>query len=123
MLLILSIAQGNAWGHNVKVPFLHGIEVHVRLLIAVPLLIVAELIVHQRMRNFVPEFIDRGLIPDSQRPKFDQAIASAVHLSNSSVAEVLLIAFVYSVGVLVIWRSQVALELSTWYGTEVPGSW
>jgi hypothetical protein len=42
-------------------PFLHDVEIHVRLLIALPLMIVAELIVHQRMRPVVAQFLERGL--------------------------------------------------------------
>ena len=38
-LLLLSIAEGHAWGDRVRLPFLHDVELHVRLLIALPLLI------------------------------------------------------------------------------------
>ena len=62
-------------------------------------MILAELIVHQRMRPVVRQFLSRGLIPDAARAKFDAAIASAMRLRNSIAAEVLLIAFVYVVGV------------------------
>ena len=64
-----------------------------------PLLIVAELVVHRRMRPMVRQFLERGLIPDAARPTFDAAIASAMRLRNSIWAEVLLIALVYVVGV------------------------
>src|SRR4029078_1972132 len=43
-LLVLSIAEGRAWGDSVKVPFLFDVDVHARLLLALPLLIVAELV-------------------------------------------------------------------------------
>jgi hypothetical protein len=49
-LLFLSIAEGRAWGESVKLPFLMDVEVHAKFLLALPLLIFAELIVHQRMR-------------------------------------------------------------------------
>ena len=52
-LLALSIAEGRAWGDSVKVPFLFDVDVHARFLLALPLLIVAELVVHQRMRVVV----------------------------------------------------------------------
>jgi hypothetical protein len=47
-LLALSIAEGHAWGDSVKVPFLFDVDVHARFLLALPLLIVAELVVHRR---------------------------------------------------------------------------
>ena len=92
-----------------------------RLLFALPLLIVAELVVHQRMRPVVGQFVERGLIPDAARAQFDAAIASAMRLRNSITAEVLLIAFVYVVGVGFIWRTQVALDVASWYGVPVDG--
>ena len=91
-LLLLSVAEGHAWGDSVRLPFLHDVELHVRLLLALPLMILAELVVHQRMRPVVGQFLDRGLIPDAARAQFDAAIASAMRLRNSVVAEVLLIA-------------------------------
>jgi hypothetical protein len=52
-LLALSITEGHAWRGNVKVPFLFDVDVHARFLLALPLLIVAELVVHHRMRLVV----------------------------------------------------------------------
>ncbi len=40
-------------GDSVKVPFLFDADVHARFLLALPLLIVAELVVYQRMRLVV----------------------------------------------------------------------
>ena len=87
-LLVLSVVEGHAWGAGVALPFLYDVEMHVRLLLAMPLLIVAELVVHRRMRPVVRQFLDRGLIPDSALPAFDAAIASAMRLRNSIWAEV-----------------------------------
>ena len=65
-LLALSVAEGHAWGGSVAMPFLYDIELHVRFLLALPLLVVAEMVVHRRMRPVVGQFIERGLIPDSE---------------------------------------------------------
>ncbi|MCU0971046.1 MAG: hypothetical protein MUF57_04430 [Gammaproteobacteria bacterium] len=83
-----------------------------------PLLIVAELVVHQRMRFLVQQFFDRQLIPESATPRFQAALASAYRLRNSLAAELLLIAFVYGVGVLIVWRQYMALDVATWYATH-----
>ena len=120
-LLLLSIAEGRAWGDRVSLPLFRDIELHARLLIALPLLIVAELVVHQRMRPVIGQFLDRGLIPDAARPQFDAAIASTLRLRNSVVAEVALIALVYIVGVGFVWRTQIAMEVSSWYGAPAGG--
>jgi hypothetical protein len=80
-----------------------------------PLLIEAEVVVHQRMRFVLKQFLERNVIPESARTRFDAAIASAMRLRNSVLAEVLLIALVYGVGVLIIWRQYATLETTTWY--------
>src|SRR5436309_5545950 len=45
-LLVLSALQGQFLGGSVAVPFGLDIEAHVRFLVAIPLLIIAELVVH-----------------------------------------------------------------------------
>jgi hypothetical protein len=93
------------------------VEVHVRFLVALPLLIAAELIVHRRMRPLLQQFLERNLIPENAMPRFEAAIASAFRLRNSVLAELLLIAVVYGVGILIIWRQYLALDTATWYAT------
>jgi hypothetical protein len=122
-LLLLSVAEGAAWGGRVELTFLHDVDTHVRLLLALPLLIVAELVVNRRLRLTVRQFVERGLIPDAARARFDAIIGSAMRLRNSITAEVLLIALVYVVGVGFIWRTQVALHVASWYGVPVDGTW
>ena len=121
-LLLLSLAAGNAWGDSVDLTFVRDVEVHVRLLVALPLLIVAELVVHRRMRLVVGQFLERGLIPEAARAQFDAAVAAAMRLRNSIAAELLLIGIVYGIGVLFVWRTQVALDVSSWYGRPVDGA-
>ncbi len=116
-LLVLSVLEGRALGSSVAVPFLRDVEVHIRYLVALPLLIGAELVVHRRMRSIVEVFLERRLIPESAMPRFDAAIASAFRWRNSVLAEVLLIALVYGVGILIVWRQYLALDASTWYAT------
>jgi hypothetical protein len=122
-LLALSALEGQSLGGGIAVPFLLDVEVHVKFLLALPLLIAAELVVHERMRLVVRQFLERNLIPESTTPRFDAAIASAFRLRNSVLAEVLLIAFVYGVGILIVWRQYTALDTATWYATpSVEGS-
>jgi len=116
-LLILALLEGNALGGTAKVPFLQDTEVYTRFLIAIPLLIVAELVVHQRLRLVVKQFVEHKLIPDSAMARFDNAIASAFRLRNSVLAELLLFGFVYVVGILIVWRHYIAIDASTWYAS------
>lgn len=109
-LLLLS-----ALGGGLVVPFLQDLAVQIRLLVAMPILIAAELVVHQRMRFIVRQFLDRGLIPDPARPRFDAAVASVYRLRNSISAELLIIGLVYAVNILFLWRAYLINPLATWY--------
>lgn len=120
-LLLLALIEGNAWGDRVPLTFLKDVETHLRMLIAVPLLIFAEVNVHQRLNQIVRGFVDNGLISDTARPQFDAAIESATRLRNSVMAELLLVALVYTVGFYV-WRNQVSLDVSSWFLVTGDGS-
>src|SRR5262245_30572165 len=75
-LLILTMIEGLAWSGR-KVPFLYDIDSHCRYLLALPLMIYAELIVHVRMRRIVAMFFERKLITPAQREKFLGIVQSA----------------------------------------------
>ena len=120
-LLVLSALEGQLLGGSVAVPFLLDVEVHARFLVALPLLILAELVVHQRMRPLLKQFLERNLIPENAMTRFEAAVASAFRLRNSVLAEVLLIALVYGVGILIVWRYYIALDTATWYAVPSGG--
>jgi hypothetical protein len=117
-LLLLSALHGDLVGHNVAVPFLHDLEVHIRFLVAIPLLIAAELVVHRRLHRVALGFLDRNLIPKAAISRFDEALSAAFRLRNSVLAELLLLVVVYGIGVQVIWRHFTALDADTWYATS-----
>src|SRR5512133_1924621 len=116
-LLVISVLQGKATKGSVAVPFLMDVELHVRFLVALPLLVIAEFLVHQRMRPVVQLFRDRNIVPQSEIARFRAIIDSAFRLRNSVVAEVLLLAVVYGVGIQIFWRHYIALNAETWYAT------
>jgi hypothetical protein len=118
-LLLLSLLSGNALGGAIKVPFFYDVDVHVRFLLALPLLLVAELVVHQRMRRIVRQFVERGIVPAPSLSAFEAIIDSAMRLRNSMVIEVLLIILVLTVGHY-LWLSQ-TLVSATWYAAIIDG--
>jgi hypothetical protein len=117
-LLILTIAGGSALS-GVTVPFLVDIDVHVRFLMALPLLIGAEVLVHERIRAAIGQFIDRGIIAPENRAHFNEIIASTMRLRNSVVIELLLLVAAITLGHW-IWRENMSLHVGTWYVTSDP---
>ena len=116
-LLVLAAMGGQLLGGGVAVPFLMDVDVHVKFLLVVPLLILAELVVHQRMQAVTRTFLERDLVAEADMQRLDAAVASAYRLRNSVTAEALLLAFVYVVGVTIIWRQYNILDAATWYAT------
>ena len=118
-LLLLSTWEGRAWRGDVEVPFLLNAEVHARFLLALPLLMLAELTVHLRMRRLLAQFVARDLIPDADRPRVDAAIGSAMRLRNSLAAELLLIVLIFGLGIPL--RNYIAVDASTWTAGSAAG--
>jgi len=102
-----------------RVSFFRDIEVHTRFLVALPILIGAELLVNSRMRPVVRRFVEWRIVLPEQRPAFHKAIESALKIRNSVFVELMMVAVVYTVGLLV-WNSRTELGLATWYA--LPGS-
>jgi len=102
--------------------FLRDIESHVRLLVALPALIFAEIVVHQRVGPVMKRFVERRVIDSQDIPAFHAAVAAARRARNSLWLELALLLFVYTVGHWV-WQNEVALGAATWYavpdGTSV----
>ncbi len=121
-LLCLSALGGYALGDAIKIPFLRDLEAQVRFLVALPVLIAAELIVHLRIRPVVQRFVERGIVIPEELPKFRAAIDSAMRVRNSVAVEVALAILVWTVGHW-IWRSQIALGAASWYATLEGTRW
>jgi hypothetical protein len=114
-LAFLSLLEGSAFGGASRFPFLHDIEAHVRFLIALPVLIGAELVVHRRVSPLMRRFVERRIVVTEDLPAFHAAIDRALRVRNSVAVEVAQLVLVYTLG-LWIWRNQIALGSATWYG-------
>ncbi len=112
-LVVLSWAAGMAFG-GTKVPFFHDVDTHVRLLIALPMLLAAEPIVHERLMRAVREFTERGIVAEGEQKRFAAIIDDVMRLRNSMAIELVLLAAAIGVGYW-IWREQFASRVGTWY--------
>jgi len=119
-LLLLSMLGSSASSFG-RLSFFHDVEVHVRFLVALPVLIVAELVVHSRIRPVVRCFVERRIVLSQDLTRFHGAIDSATRLRNSIPAEVGLLILVYTFG-LWFWHGRVAFDTPTWYANP-GGRW
>ena len=116
-LLLLSAIDsgGKAYAH---LSFLRDVEVHVRFLVALPVLIIAESIVHARLRLVVRNFVARRIVVPRDLGKFHSAIESAARIRNSVAIECGLWFLVFGLG-LWLWSGRVGINSVTWYA--LPG--
>jgi len=94
-LLLLSLKDGVAWGHQVRIPFLYDFSMYGRLLVALPLLLLAELVIDPAIRLGVGEFVDGGFVPQSELPEYDRILRRIQRLRDSWIPEatMLILAF------------------------------
>ena len=112
----------DARGAEVAVSFFGDIEAHTRLLVALPLLVVAEPFVHERVTGAVRQFLDRGLIAPADLRRFFAAVVSSVKLRDSATLEIVLLLVAF-VGGHFIWQSRISLQVGTWYNeTGIDGT-
>jgi len=116
-LLLLS-AVGSSVGRAERISFFHDIEVHARFLLALPILIGAELVVHLRIRPLVRRFLEWRIVLPENEAAFHKAIASAAKIRDSVYVEAGLLAVVYTFG-LWLWGGRSDLGLVSWYA--LPG--
>jgi len=91
--------RGQAYGHEITIPFLRDFAVNVRFLIALPILILAESGIDQRWRILVLQFLKSGLVTEKNLPAFEAAIERTTRLRDRVLPEALLIiaAFIPSI--------------------------
>ena len=118
--LLLLASLGGRLMSGVKIPFIYDVEAHCRFLIALPLLIAAEVTIHRRMRMMIRQFVERQIITPSVLPKFEGVIGSALRLRNSPFIELGLLVIVFVVGP-VWWREVVVSQSDTWYAAVTTG--
>lgn len=113
-LMFLSMLEGHAFGGAIKIPFLYDVEAHLRFLIALPVLIAAEVVVHTLIGPLGRRFVERRIVVTEDLPRLNAAVNSALRVRNSVAMEGALLVLVYTLGHW-LWQNQVALGAATWY--------
>jgi hypothetical protein len=117
-LLVITLVEGRAID-GVREPFLEDLNAQVRLLVALPLLIAAEPLIHCRSRYIVGPFLDRRLVTPKDEPRFQALVdRSEAERTSGFVAIVLAIATTVLSGW--IWHQNWSLRSGVWYVSAHP---
>lgn len=128
-LLILSVIEGTAYGHSVPLPFLRDVSAYSRFLLALPLLLLAEVAIGPRIAESAEHFVTSGVVVQKDYDAFDAAVANSLRLRDSVLVEGIILALSYMLS-LTAFRAT-SLHVSTWYATltatgrsmTLPGWW
>lgn len=119
-LLLLAAVQDWSGNTGVLRSFLFDFSIHARMLVAVPLLILAEAVCTPRLGGIVHHFLETGMVQDKDRPRFDAALDSTVRLRDSAFAEMLVVVLAY--GCVVMLHVSISRdELPGWYSATQTG--
>jgi len=115
-LLLASLKDGLAFGHRVSIPFLLDVSMYGRFLLALPLLLLGEIIIDPAIRLAVAEFLDAGLIPDQELPKFESILQRMLRVRDAWIPEVILLALAFF-PVFLFQHEWTAGAVSSWHTT------
>jgi hypothetical protein len=116
-LLVLSFLQGVAIGSSHRDSLLLDVAMYARFTLALPLLIYAPSAIDPRLGDIVRQFLDAGLVRDSEKAAFSGLIASARKARDSRLADIVcgLLAYAYVVAYAAVYQTVIAPEVgSSW---------
>ena len=93
-LLVLSLIEGLALS-GARIPFVYDSAAHVRFLVAVPILVLAEIPIGRRLRAVAKHFLNAGLVPAGEQKAFASSVVDTVRFHDSRLAEMTLLGLAY----------------------------
>ena len=93
-LLVFSLVEGLAL-RGARIPFVYDLAAHARFLVAVPVLVLAEIPIGRRLRGIARHFLDAGLVREEERKRFATAVVDTVRFHDWRLAELTLLALAY----------------------------
>jgi hypothetical protein len=126
-LALLTAMQGDFIRSDSANSFLFDLGVHARFLLAAPLLILAEAVCVPRLAAIAHQFIEAGLVAETERQRYDSAVASTQGLMNSRIVAIVLTVLAYAL-VFAVLRTAPPEVIPSWHGrlasfAATPAGW
>ncbi|HTS57674.1 MAG TPA: hypothetical protein VMH03_09005 [Terriglobales bacterium] len=116
-LLLLSLKDGVAFGNQVRIPLLYDVSMYARFLLCLPLLLLAEIVIDPSIREAVGEFVNGGIVPAEELPKFDRVLESTQRLRDSWIPEAVIFVLAFF-PVFLFEREWGSAAVSSWHTTS-----
>lgn len=98
-LLLFSLWKIDGTGPITDLPFVYDFSIHIRFLLALPILILAEDMVDPGLRVVLNRFIETDIITSSDAPLFWESVNDAKRKRDSAIPEAVLIALIMFISV------------------------
>jgi hypothetical protein len=82
-LAIMTLINGTFWTGKISTSFITSFDTQTKLLISMPLFIMAEKLVSSKLRNIVNQFISSGIISKEDNQKFESIIYNQLRFFKS----------------------------------------
>jgi hypothetical protein len=115
-LLVLSVIQGVAVS-GPQIPFVYDVAAHVRFLVALPILLLAEIPIGVRLRSAAAHFVSAGIVGPEDHARYARIIEDARKLRDSRIAELGVFVAAYVTAYTVLTRAGFQGG-STWYAPQ-----
>jgi hypothetical protein len=126
-LLVLSLKDALAYGHQVQVPLLYDFATYGRLVLCLPLLMIAEVVIDPSIRRAIKQFVSAGIIQEEGLPEFRGVLHRVQRLRDSKIPELMLLGLAFF-PIFFFEREWTAAAASSWHSTStgaltLPGWW
>lgn len=98
-LVLLAAAQGHLTHPSPRESLLHDLTAYARYLVAVPAFILAEGLTLPVLGAIAREFVNAGIVPARDRPRYDAVVASVRRLLAHRGVQALLLVLAYGVAI------------------------
>jgi hypothetical protein len=95
-IAVWAVTTGRATSAGANEPLLAHFGIHARFLLAVPLFVIGEGVLHARMQHLLPQFLTSGIVPQERMPELRAAVESVARLRDATLPWVVIVALVLS---------------------------
>jgi len=95
-LLFFALAQDLAFGDKVAIPFFKDYAAQLRFLVALPILLLAEIPIDHRWQTVAQEFLTSGVVIQDEIPHYHAITNGLMQLRNRYLPEILILVLAYS---------------------------
>lgn len=95
-IVVWAGVTGHLYGGISAEPLVRHFSVHVRCLLAIPLMIVADVIAARILGLVIPHFVSSGLVPEKSHERFREILRAAERLRDSRLAWLAILALIVS---------------------------